>query len=84
MTRTDIRLALPSKGALQQEALDLMADCGLKVYRPNPRQYKATIPALPGVSVLFQRPGDIVVGGRQGSIDFGITPVDSSADKGIV
>ena len=82
MTRTDIRLALPSKGALQQEALDLMADCGLKVYRPNPRQYKATIPALPGVSVLFQRPGDIVVGVRQGSIDFGITGLDIIAEKG--
>ena len=82
MTRTDIRLALPSKGALQLEALDLMAECGLKVFRPNPRQYKATIPALPGVSVLFQRPGDIVVGVRQGSIDFGITGLDIITEKG--
>ena len=47
MTRSDIRLALPSKGALQLEALELMAECGLKVFRPNPRQYKATIPTLP-------------------------------------
>ena len=82
MTRSDIRLALPSKGALQEEALELLANCGLKVYRPNPRQYKATIPALPGVAVLFQRPGDIVVGVRQGSIDFGITGLDIISEKG--
>lgn len=82
MTRSDIRLALPSKGALQEEALELLANCGLKVYRPNPRQYKATIPALPGVAVLFQRPGDIVVGVRQGSIDFGITGLDIITEKG--
>jgi ATP phosphoribosyltransferase len=82
MTRTDIRLALPSKGALQQDSLALLAECGLKVKQSNPRQYKATIPALPGVSVLFQRPGDIVVGVRQGSIDFGITGLDILSEKG--
>ena len=82
MTRTDIRLALPSKGALQKESLALLAECGLTVKRTNPRQYKATIPELPGVTVLFQRPGDIVVGVRQGSIDFGITGLDIISEKG--
>jgi ATP phosphoribosyltransferase len=52
MTRTDIRLALPSKGALYQDTFDFLANCGLAVFRPNPRQYEATIPGLPGVSVL--------------------------------
>lgn len=82
MTRTDIRLALPSKGVLQEEALTLLAECGLKVKQSNPRQYKAMIPTMPGVSVLFQRPGDIVVGVRQGSIDFGITGLDIISEKG--
>ncbi len=82
MTRSDIRLALPSKGVLQQDSLALLAECGLKVKQSNPRQYKATIPALPGVAVLFQRPGDIVVGVRQGSIDFGITGLDILSEKG--
>jgi ATP phosphoribosyltransferase len=82
MIRTDIRLALPSKGVLQQESLALLAECGLKVKQTNPRQYKATIPELPGVTVLFQRPGDIVVGVRQGSIDFGITGLDIISEKG--
>ncbi|MEJ2746993.1 MAG: ATP phosphoribosyltransferase, partial [Anaerolineae bacterium] len=82
MTRTNIRLALPSKGILQSGAMEFLAACGLKVYRPNPRQYAATIAALPGVTVMFQRPGDIVVGVRQGTMDFGITGLDMLAEKG--
>jgi ATP phosphoribosyltransferase len=76
MPHSDIRLALPSKGRLEQDALDFLAACGLRLHKPNPRQYQATIPALPGVAVLFQRPGDIVVGVREGSIDFGLTGLD--------
>lgn len=81
MYRSDIRLALPSKGRLEVEALDFLADCGIKVYKPNPRQYEAAVPVLPALSVLFQRPGDIVVGVRQGSLDFGITGLDMVAEK---
>ena len=82
MTRSDIRLTLPSKGILQSGALEFLTACGLKVVRPNPRQYAAGLPALPGVTVLFQRPGDIVVGVRQGSVDFGVTGLDVLAEKG--
>ena len=81
MQRDDIRLALPSKGRLADDALDFLGACGLKVYRPNPRQYAATIPALPGLTVMFQRPGDIAVGVRQGSVDLGITGYDVFAEK---
>lgn len=81
MTRTDIRFALPSKGALHKDAFDFLEACGLKIFRPNPRQYEATIPSLPQVKVMFQRPGDIVTGVRQGSIDFGITGLDILAEK---
>jgi len=84
MTRIDIRLALPSKGILQKEALALLAECGLTIKKSNPRQYKATIPEMPGVTVLFQRPGDIAVGVREGSIDFGITGLDITTEKGNV
>ena len=31
---------------------------------------------LPGLTVLFQRPADIVVSVRDGSVDFGITGID--------
>ncbi|MCP4418256.1 MAG: ATP phosphoribosyltransferase [Chloroflexi bacterium] len=81
MNRSDIRLALPSKGALHKDAFEFLEACGLKIFRPNPRQYEATIPSLPQVTVMFQRPGDIVTGVRQGSIDFGITGLDILAEK---
>jgi ATP phosphoribosyltransferase len=74
--RTDIRLALPSKGRLEEESLEFLKSCGLGVLKPNPRQYQAVIPGIPSLSVLFQRPGDIVVGVRQGSLDFGISGTD--------
>lgn len=82
MERTDIRLALPSKGILQDGAIEFLEACGLRVFRPNPRQYAATIPALPGVTVMFQRPGDIVTSVQQGSVEFGITGYDVLAERG--
>ena len=79
--RTDIRLALPSKGRLEQDALEFLADSGLRVEKPNPRQYMARIPNLPGLTVIFQRPGDIVVSVRQGSVDLGITGLDVTEEQ---
>ena len=83
MSRKDIRLALPSKGRLAQDAVAFLEAAGLKVYRPNPRQYEATIPALPELTVMFQRPGDIAVSVRQGSVDFGITGLDVFSEKAL-
>jgi len=71
-----VRISLPSKGRLSEDALDFLSACGLKVYKPNPRQYEARIPGLPELHVLFQRPGDIVVSVRDGSVEFGITGID--------
>jgi ATP phosphoribosyltransferase len=82
MSREDIRLAIPSKGILQAGALEFFENCGLRVFRPNPRQYAASIPNLEGMTVLFQRPGDIVVGVREGTVDFGVTGSDVVAEKG--
>lgn len=82
MERQDVRLSLPSKGRLGQETLDFLDACALKIYRPNPRQYAAEIPTLPSVTVMFQRPGDIVASVQQGSVDFGITGADLLAEKG--
>ena len=81
MSRNDIRLALPSKGRLAGDSLEFLEASGLKVYRPNPRPYAAQIPALPGLTVMFQRPGDIAVSVRQGSVDFGITGLDVFSEK---
>jgi ATP phosphoribosyltransferase len=81
MTRP-LRLSLPSKGRLAEEAVNFLKDCGFSIYKPNPRQYEASIPALPGLSVLFQRPTDIVISVRNGSVDFGITGLDVLAEHG--
>jgi ATP phosphoribosyltransferase len=82
MTGTrEIRLALPSKGPLAEPTRELLSQAGLRVHHPNPRQYQASIPNLPGVSVLFQRPGDVVVSVRDGSVDFGITGLDVMSEK---
>jgi ATP phosphoribosyltransferase len=81
VTRTDIRLALPSKGRLEQPALDFLAAAGLRVDKPNPRQYFARVPALPELTVMFQRPGDIVVSVRDGSVDFGLAGLDVVGER---
>ena len=80
--RMDIRMALPSKGRLAEATLTFLAQAGLRVYKPNPRQFEATIPGLPGLSVLFQRAGDILISVRDGSIDFGITGWDVASEWG--
>jgi len=72
----DIRIAIPSKGRLSEDTLILMEKSGLAVKKPNQRQYRATIPSLPGVEVLFQRVGDIALSVRDGIVDFGITGLD--------
>src|SRR6266511_3379395 len=80
-TEQTIRLSLPSKGRLESDALDFLAETGLRVFKPNPRQYEAQVPSLPELGIIFQRPGDIVVSVRQGSIDFGITGMDVLEEK---
>ena len=76
-----IRISLPSKGSLGDKSKELLANVGFRVYSPNPRQYKATIPRFPEVEVIFQRPGDIVHSVRDGSVDFGITGRDIFLEK---
>ena len=80
-TEKIIRLSLPSKGRLESNVLEFLSAAGLRVFKPNPRQYQATIPALPELAVIFQRPSDIVVSVRQGSVDLGITGLDVIEEK---
>lgn len=77
-----IRIALPSKGLLADGSKKLLANVGLPIHYPNPRAYIARIPLLPEVEVILQRPGDIVIGVGEGSIDFGITGRDILLEKG--
>jgi ATP phosphoribosyltransferase len=79
--RSDIRLALPSKGRLAEGSMTFLDEAGLRVHKPNPRQFEADIPALPDLSVLFQRAGDIVVSVRDDSVDFGISGWDAVCER---
>src|SRR5690348_8774215 len=80
--RAPLRLALPSKGRVYEEALNFMADCGLRVARGNPRQYVATIPAAPDVTVVFDHSSEIPEKLRNGSVDVGVTGTDSLYESG--
>ena len=71
-----LRLALPSEGALFEGAAQFMASCGLRVSRASSRRYTATVPALPGVEVLFQRQSDITSEIDGESADVGIVGLD--------
>lgn len=74
--KPSLRLLLPSDGDLHQPTLDFMRTCGLSVRRPNARRYTASIPAIPGVEVLFQRTADITGKVEEGSAELGITGLD--------
>ncbi len=86
-----LRLAIPSDGALFEPTQMFLRSCGIGVYRSNPRRYIADIPALPGVTVLFQRGADITPKVEEGSADLGIVGLDryletwrEGGDSGIV
>lgn len=78
---TGIRLGLPSKGPLGEATIALLEQAGMKVVKPSLRQYVASIPALPGLTVLFQRPGDLVTSVREGSLDYCITGLDVYSEQ---
>ena len=71
-----LRLVLPSDGDLHEPTLSFLAACGLPVLRPSTRRYTATIPAVRGVEVLFQRTADIAQKVEEGSAELGITGLD--------
>jgi ATP phosphoribosyltransferase len=75
-----IRLALPSKGALEGPTQNFLAECGMKVNRNNPRQYLARIKSMPDIEVVFQRSADIPALVQSGDATLGITGYDTLAE----
>lgn len=71
-----VMLALPSKGAIAEPTLTFLKDCGLKVYKPNERQYTGLIPSVTGLGVLFQRVKDVLYKVSDGTVQLGITGYD--------
>jgi len=73
-------IALPSKGQLGETSTNFLGRAGLNIYKPNKRQYTATIPSLPKCEVVFQRPTDIFGKVNDGQVDIGITGLDIVAE----
>ena len=80
--RSDDRLvfALPSKGQLGDASHNFLGGAGLRIYKPNRRQYSAVIPSLQSVEVVYQRPRDILSKVGEGRVDIGITGLDIVAE----
>lgn len=62
--------------------MQLLKDCALSVYKPNPRQYVARIPQIPDMEVWYQRASDVVRKLRLGDIDLGIVGYDMFSEIG--
>ncbi|MER8905315.1 ATP phosphoribosyltransferase [Mesorhizobium sp. M0772] len=72
-----ITLAIPSKGRLKEQALEVLARAGLAVSLPgDERQYRARIDGAEGIEVAFLSASEIAGEIGQGSIDLGITGED--------
>jgi ATP phosphoribosyltransferase len=71
-----ITLALPSKGAIAEPTTNFLRDCGLRVHKPNERQYSGTLPKIPEFDILFQRVKDVVYKVSDGTAQLGITGYD--------
>ncbi len=71
-----VTFALPSKGAIAEPTYNFLRDAGLRIRKPNPRQYTGTLPAIPSIGVLFQRVKDIVYKVSDGTAQLGIAGLD--------
>ncbi|RWE52943.1 ATP phosphoribosyltransferase [Mesorhizobium sp.] len=72
-----ITLAIPSKGRLKEQALEVLANAGLAVGLPgDERKYRARIEGVESVEVAFLSASEISGEIGQGSVDLGITGED--------
>jgi ATP phosphoribosyltransferase len=68
-------LAVPSKGRLQEQTAEFLADCGLALTL-EPRFYSASIRALPKIEVRLLSATEIARALREGDIHAGVTGED--------
>jgi len=72
-----ITLAIPSKGRLKEQALDVLARSGLAVQLPeDDRKYRARIEGRDDIEVAFLSASEIAGEIGQGAVDLGITGED--------
>jgi ATP phosphoribosyltransferase len=72
-----ITIAIPSKGRLKEQSLQVFADAGLEVaLPPDQRSYRGTIPALAEVEIAFLSASEIARELIAGTVHLGITGTD--------
>ncbi|TPI63836.1 ATP phosphoribosyltransferase [Mesorhizobium sp. B3-1-3] len=72
-----ITLAIPSKGRLKEQSLEVLAKAGLAVTLPeDDRKYRARMDGLDDVEVAFLSASEIAGEIGQGAVDLGITGED--------
>jgi len=72
-----ITLAIPSKGRLKEQALDVLARSGLAVQLPeDDRKYRARIEGRDDIEVAFLSASEIAGEIGQGAVDLGVTGED--------
>jgi ATP phosphoribosyltransferase len=71
-----LRFAIPSKESGYEKSSDLLKRCGLRISRPNPRQYSGVLRGIPNTEIHFHRPIEILQKVADGSLDVGITGLD--------
>ncbi len=72
-----LTLALPSKGRLREQALDLFARAGLTVELPaDERKYRARLSGPADIELTFLSASEIAAELGRGSIDLGVTGED--------
>ena len=72
----ELKLIIPSDGAMYESTLEFMEKVGLSVTRESKRRYIAHIPNLSGVTVLLLRSADITATIEDGSADIGLLGED--------
>lgn len=78
MVGMTLRVAVPNKGSLSAEALQLFADAGYRAHRRD-REIR-TVDTVNDLEFFFQRPKDIATYVGTGTLDAGVTGLDLIAN----
>ena len=73
-----LRLAIPSDGAMFEPTQQFLAHAGMTVFRPSARRYTASVPAIDGLEVIYQRTADIT-----SKIDLNVAGASKSAIEAV-
>jgi ATP phosphoribosyltransferase len=79
LSDAELRIAVPSKGRLQDASLDLLRRAGLR-FRVSGRRLFSVCSEL-GIKIIFCNAGDIPVLVAEGVVDLGITGSDQVKEK---